>query len=473
MVVGCLSLVLLAAPAPAGDWTTGWSGFGQLFHRVERDRPDDVLRVNEDLSLDEDGYLTPRVDEDATLGFVAVTGWAERGDWLRMFGTLDSGTVRHADSELTFDGRPASEAEPGLLRQAWAELHLGPVVAGAGKRNLRVGGGLLYDEYATGLAVAVQTDDLRLESGVWLLGRALLPERGPMVEGRLSWAVDLTNEVYVYGAVITDDAEAAEEFTQAFIDVTVLTSAISQRPGGGAVILAVDECAKLTGEARPWNVGAGADLLFGGNSVHLAAALGRGYGRVEIEPDFGAPGCSELLRAILERARTQLDFRGADTELESFALDGTWRTRVNEWLYPGAAFTDGTGTLGAYLAAAPYLPRSALFFGAGLGTGFETRSATVAGVLGRGVLAPALTLLLVPHDRVEVDLRAVWLEADQDGPFSSDRTYGQEYDVTLRWEVVDSVSLEAEYDVMDIGGFYPEKGSWWRFTAGAAVIFPP
>jgi len=487
-------LLLLTSVATARDWTTGWSGFTQVVQRVERSRPDDSLRVNDDLSLDSKGFLTPRVHDTVTTAFVAVGGWAEYAEWLRLRGGLDSGGVAMRGSGVTIDGVPIDALEPEPLREAWAELHHGGATLGAGKRRLRVGGGLVFDEYATGAAASFTWQDLRADVGVWRLGRALLPTRGPLIHGRVSWSVDVTNEVYVFGAVLTDDAEAAEELVQAFIEQRVLQSRVGETPIlGGLTLLALDACTGLAGEARPWHVGGGADLLFAGHSVHAAAVIGRGSGYVDLERAFQSDACRSLvqdlppvLRTTVEGTRGRLPFGRLATELESFAVDLTWRTRVAEWLYPGAAFTwlsgsgeggrlgteDEPGTLEVYLAPAPYLPRSALFFDAGLGSGFETRTAVTAGVLGRGVVAPALTALVVPHDRVEIDLRAVWLEADAPGPFGEDRTYGQEYDLELRWELVDGLSVEAALDVMIVGGFYPEDGVWWRVTSGVSSSFP-
>ena len=484
--------------AHAAEWTGDWTVFGQLVDRVERNRPDDLLRLNDDLSFDTEGYLTPRVDDAVSLRFVGASAALQLDDWLQLRAGIDSGGVRFRDGEVTTNGRAFREEveETGLLRTAWAEVRWGPVSVGAGKRNLRVGSGLLYDEYASGVGGTVRALDFRLEGGVWLLGRELKPSRGPMVEGKLSYAFDMTNEVYVFGSVITDDAEAAEELTQVLIDTAVVGSFGDQPLVGALTLAAVDACAKLEGDARPWIVGGGADLLFGAQRINVVGAVGRGRASVDIQEDFGGAACQELLMGLppalagdLTRLRDRLPFGERSTELESFAFDATWRIRATGWLYPGATFTwlsgnnsdqsvnstdDGdAGTLGAFLAAAPWLPRSALFFGAGLGTGFETRSATAAGVLGRGVVATGLTALWVPHERVEIDLRAVWLEADEEGPFGDDTTYGQEYDTTVRWDVHDALTLELAYDVMRVGDFYPENGWWWRVTAGLAAVYPP
>jgi hypothetical protein len=497
--VGRALLLILCVSGSAGavEWAGDWTVYGQVFDRVERDRPDDLLRINEDLSVDVDGYFTPRLDDAVALRFLGVSGTLYIDDWLDLRAALDSGGVRFRDGEVTSDGLPFDEAarETGFVRIAWAEATWGPVSVGVGKRNLRVGAGLLYDEYATGVGAAVAALDFRLEGGVWLLGREWVPSRGPMVQGKLSYGLDLTNEVYFFGAVITDDAAAAEELSQVIIDGAVVGS-VGGQPGGALPLAAVGACARLDGEARPWIVGTGANLLFGAQRLTLVAALGRGFGTVDIQPDFQSDPCNELLAGLPPEAlealvsfRDNLPFGERKTDLESFALDGTWRIRATSWLYPGAtvtwlsgndsnqsiATTDDAevGTLGVFLAAAPWLPRSSLFFGTGLGTGFETRSATAAGVLGRGVVATALTVLFVPHDRVELELRAVWLEADQTGRFSDDKTYGQEYDTSFRWDATDAMRVELAYDVMRVGPFYPEQGWWWRVTAGLAAVYPP
>ncbi len=477
-----------AAEQPSGAWSVDWTVYGQIFDRVDRNRPDDLLRINDDLSFDVPGYLAPRLDEATSIRFAGVAATLFVQDWLLLRGAVDTGGVRFVDGEVTTNGRGFEEevTETGLLREAYAEASWGPVQIGAGKRNRRIGGGLVYDEYATGGSVAAEAFDLRLESGVWLLGRELVPSRGPVLTGRLGWSLDETNEVYVFASLITDDAAAAEELAQAMIDSLLVRRVGAQPLVGGLALAAFQDCARVEAEARPWVAGGGADLLFAGHTIHLVALVGRGSAHVAVNRALQSDSCVALLeelppelQGLLGTLQDNVPWGEREIDLASFAVDATWRMRITSWLYPGAAFTWLSGNdeefqdLTVYLAPAPYLPRSTLFFGGGLGTGFETRSASAAGVLARGVIAPALTALFVPHDQLELELAVLKLYADESGPFSDDLDYGTEVDLNLRWAAHEALVAQAEAGALRLGGFYPQEGTWWRVSVGLEAVFPP
>ncbi len=449
--------------------------FGTLIGRAQRDRPDEVVRVQPDGTFDTAGFLTPRLDDDDLLLYAAVGVELRWGAHLEGALSAATGALVWREGEVLADGRPfADEAEEtGFLRDAWLHGTLGDAAVEAGRRRLRVGGGLLIDEIATGAAARYDADPVGAEIGAWWVGRSLEPEGQPLALVRARWLPDFLSEVYVFGAATRYTDDLARALAQPAIDRIL----VGLGPVAGAVAdLALAECARIDADFTLGWVGAGAELILDGGSLRAHGAVGLGEGALRGTPRADAPlACRALVgREVLERR--------VDRDLSVRSAGVTVEARLHRWstLYPGvfAIWLTGQGgdfddQLGAFLAPAPFLARPRLFFGAGLGSSLQGRAPAAAGVSGRGVRLFGASLLWAPTQTIEINLDAATLWADTDDALADGRHYGEEVDLWGRWRVTDAVALRAEVDALWLGAFYPEDGVWWQAVAGVEAEWAP
>lgn len=469
VLVGCSAAT--AAPALEID---AWA-FGTLIGRVQRDRPDEIIRVRPDGAFDTAGYLTPRLDEDDLLAYAALGVDLRWGAHLEGALSAATGALVWRDGELFADGRPIADEvhETGFLRDAWLRGALGEASVEGGRRRLRLGDGLLVDEIATGAAARYDADPIGAEIGAWWVGRALEPQGQPLALVRARWLLDLLSEVHVFGAATRYADDIARALAQPAVDRIL----IGLGPTAGALAdLALAECARIDAEFTLGWVGAGAELILDGGSLRAHGAVGLGEGHLRGTPRADAPlACRALVtREVLQRRVDR------DLTIRSLGLTVEARLHRWSWLYPGAFATWLTGQEGdfdgepsAFLAPAPFLARPRLFFGAGLGSSLQGRAPAAAGVSGRGVRLIGASLLWVPVQTLEITLDVATLWADTDDGLADGRHYGEEVDLWGRWRVTDAVALRAEVDALWLGAFYPEDGVWWQAVAGVEAEWAP
>ena len=477
------------------DWTF-WAASTALF-QVERNGPDDVLAVSSDGTPDAPGFLRPRLDHDDAQLYLLGGGQVLLSSWATIAITVDTGLVEFEGGEWLANGHPLGEEieRTGLLRQAWLDLapSEGPLQVGLGRREARVGGGLVFDEYATGIELTIEAgldgvlggvlggvidaEPLRVELGLWAPGRQLVPDpdTSRLLVASARWQPVLMSEIYVFGATADDRGDNADMLIDSAADLAL-------RPLGSRAAVVRDiwlhNCSAFDAELSLWYAGLGADLVLDGHTLNVVGMLGGGQVRWLLAP--------RLLRntecqALNERMSPRWGAHG-EVEIDAYALDLSWRARAHGWLYPGLFLTwlsgekrDGEGnpfadgTFEGFVALAPHVRRPALFFGSGLGAGLYGRTAAVAGVSGHGVIAPGASLLVAIGERLELTALAALLLADEPRAGRSERSYGQEIDLTMCYEATDTVRVRAEIAALKLGLFYPETAVWWRGTVGLEI----
>jgi hypothetical protein len=130
-----------------------------------------------------------------------------------------------------------------------------------------------------------------------------------------------------------------------------------------------------------------------------------------------------------------------------------------------------TGTYRGFVGISPFLTETAIFFGGGLSEAFADRQARAAGVNGRGVIAPVLSLAYAPRETVDLRLRGAYLQAPARGPFGG-RIYGTETDLEATWQARPWLRVGVEGDVLFPGDFFPSRRPITRAVLALDVQTP-
>lgn len=461
---------------------------------MERDRADPFPLVDEDgVSIPQSNYSL-HLDADR-LGLAAgASGEWEPTPGLLVFGAIDSGLVERIDARWTSNGRPIADEfeETWLIRGLGVDITSpdgGPWSIILGKQRFTVGRGVLIDDLAVGGDVVVDLEPLSLRAGAWWLGRAAMPEGWPFARLEVAWRPGPFTEIKLFGLSTRFDgdqgramvgsavAQAFARWVRRLVDrfadrlptrearADGLSVGRFEQSALAAVLSQIAECTAFDAVISPWWAGVEVEALLEGHTIGGVALLGGGGARI-------APAISDACptwRRFVERAVEPLTF-----DVRSYGLEGRWRAHIDDWLYLGAfglwlsghgddTSIDRLDTYTALLAPAPYLSRPLLFFGSGLGTGLLGRPAAPAGLASRGVIAPGLSALIVPHDTLELDLAWAPLWTEDGVLFDGGRFYGHELDLKLRWSADSRLTLRGEAAVLDPGSFFPEGGGpWWR-----------
>jgi hypothetical protein len=452
-----------------------------LLGSVERNRPAQVVDLDHfqivpdakgRRRLDAGPYLYPILDDTALEAFAGVDAEVDLTSWLSLELGADSGLLRLSDGEVESDGRPIAEEarHTYFLRTAWLELSPpdGPIGLGAGRRNVRLAGGLLFDEFATGAEIFGGFGAWTASLGGFVPGRDWPPDGEPFYVGEVAWAPDALSRVSLFAAMHHADGATARTLVQQ----VVLDRILADEPAMNRPIeTRQDLCTLVDGATSPWWIGTTLDLVLEGHTLRGAGVLGFGSADVDLPVDRTRLACRS--RRLTDR-HVQLDLR-------SFAFDLTWQHRLSDVFYVGAfgLYYSG-GRLGpndttytAFLAINPYFDRPAVFFNAGLASSYEPHSHQPAGVEGRGVASAGPTLLVAPSEDLELKLLAAVIYADEPGPYGPDRHYGNEADASASWHALDGLALSLEGGAWRLGDFYPEKATVWQVRAGVQAEWPP
>ncbi len=128
----------------------------------------------------------------------------------------------------------------------------------------------------------------------------------------------------------------------------------------------------------------------------------------------------------------------------------------------------------AFVGIFPLIDATNLFFNGGIDAAFASGAPTASGVLGRGVLAGALTAVAtIDRATLRVVAADLWSEfAASDG---SGRHYGVELDTEWAYKVTDGLTARLEGDVLLPGSFYhdadPDPEPVYKLAVGLDVAW--
>jgi len=441
------SLQLLFSP----EWFA-WTSEALLL-RTEQDRPDEqplFELTQQGLRFDKERYLKPSLDDEQLIIFLGVGLGLSLSSQLFINLSMDTGALR-LDGEPSSNGRSLTEEvkETALLREASLEFFPPlPLSLRMGRLPLKLGRGLIYEEMGTGTELQIDWEPLSLLAGAWLPGRDLEPRSEPLIGLRLSWS-DGLSELGLFFVTAQAD-ETAEQLLERQILIRLSRLELGRFLERQAWL---ERCAVLQGNMDLWYLGGYGELLFSRGQFRVIGLLGGGSGDWQIQSQEGC------------RSLPEGQGRG-NFEVESFAFKADWRLRLREGLYGSLNLIwmsgggiDESKTLSSYVAPAPYLREPLLFFGGGMGSGWERRDAELAGVNGYGVWAPGLKFLLVPNSQLEISILLSDLRAEVSNP-RGQAHYGTELDFRLAY-LADDWNLQLEFAALEPGNFYPEGGPWW------------
>lgn len=366
---------------------------------------------------------------------------------------------------LTANGRPlADELQATLLvreaHAAWSFGRAGFATVRAGRARQVVADGLVHDDYATGLDVALDLGALgppfELGAAVfqpsrdWPAGEAGLQ---PVVSLRADWRPSLFEHLGVFVATHRDaTGSVADLFRGALVEdaVVQLSDLLPGQPGyqlqarNLARFLVADPSSEAT---LAWAGLSGSLLPFRGHRLDLTLAVLDGE-------------LSRLTTTQGPSAVRQIPLSGRAAHLRWGWSPVDWLT-VEPWLLylSGDRPPTEKARLGlpagyaGFLGVTPFVAATNLFFSGGLSEGFAARQASAPGVNGRGVLAPGLTVEADLPAEVGLVARAAWLRAKDRGPFGG-LVYGTELDLSATWAPLAWLSLGAEADVLLPGDFF-------------------
>lgn len=385
--------------------------------------------------------------------------------------------TRLAEAVLTSNGRPLEEEIEAnfLVREAYLAASFGRagfLTTRAGRKRVVVGNGFVHDDYAT---VAEIDIDVGAIGPPWDVEIAVLQptrdfpraveEMSPMLALRVDYLPSLFERAGVFAAALRDRTGSIGELFRSGIVETLAGRLADEALGSdryraASIALAETLSAPLESEATALWLGTSGSLAVGrGNRLSWTAAAMGGW--VEHVSRSGGARLAEdvQLRGTMASARWESGL-GDRVLLSGEVLFLSGARPLTPTVEPGSMpgtiqVTPAGGTYGGFLGVSPFVTLTNLFFGGGLSEGFAAREATASGLNGRGVLAPAVGVLLDPRDDLSVEAKAAWLRADVPGP-TGGRTYGLELDLLASFWPRPGVKLGVELDALFPGDFFPD-----------------
>jgi hypothetical protein len=386
--------------------------------------------------------------------------------------------TRLADPVLTSNGRPLEEEVEAtwLVREAYLAASFGRAgfaTFRAGRKRIVVGDGFVFDDYGTAVDVGL---DVGAIGPPWDLGITVLQptrdfprtveEISPMLVLRADYLPSLFERAGLFAAALRDRTGSVGELFRSGLGETLATRLADEALGSDrfratSVALAETLSATLESDATALWLGTSGSLAVGrGHRLSwTAAAMG---GHVEHVSRAGGATLAEDVRLRGGMASARWESGLGDRILvsgELLFLSGAQplTPTVEPGSQPGTVrVVPATGTYGGFLGVSPFVTFTNLFFGGGLSESFDAREATAPGLNGRGVIAPAVGVVLDPRDDLSLDAKAAFLLADVEGP-TGGRTYGTEVDLVASYWPRPGVRLGLELDALFTGDFFPEQ----------------
>lgn len=435
---------------------------------------------------------------------------------------LDSGLFEVRDDGVYIDFREgfASWAESLGLGETWAELQLGArgvALLRAGKLRPRLGGGAIFDAYAFGVYADL---DLRLlDAPAPFFGRlhALLPDgtftsrakTSPLLSLELGVEPTRGLELRLVGLLFFDrEGLTAPIFADAY-GRGVLERAgafLATRPRlnagvpscGDAGALLLSDC--LTALYNRGLVGfeldtravlgwAGIDAEWSWSRRGRARALalvGLGHVQVATTPDGGfldllassgageRPGAAQLFERLEpEGSLRVLSFLGLlESELwlgEQLALEGFFLAQSGD---PG--LRDPSDTYNGFLALAPLLPYTSIFFGGAVLTSLATPVVASTSPDGAGLLAAGLGFSVWPAERLRLGAVGAVLSALSTSALAPSAYMGTELNASAHlWLIGARLALVADGAMLLPGAYFgPETPAAYQAILSASLVFP-
>ena len=214
--------------------------------------------------------------------------------------------------------------------------------------------------------------------------------------------------------------------------------------------------------AMHW-LGASGDVFAGDVLISGRALMNIGW--------FEAPNPRAIFRNIGgDRGGAQVPGMQPTLRYDALGFGGDLRAR---WLVSDAWMLEGFGVFlsgarnpflpdaevsvddpyGGFIAIAPLLTHTNLFFGGGINQTFNGRLGQTAGVLGHGAMVGGLAAQF-DQQPWAVRTTAAMLSAPVPSALTGGRLYGVELDAECVFELTDWLVLSAEYDLMFGGDFW-------------------
>ena len=370
-----------------------------------------------------------------------------------------------AEPRLASNGRPFGDELSAtlLIREASVALTFGRAgfaTVRAGRSRYAVADGLVHDDYATGVDLALDLGALgppfEVRAAVFQPTRdwpKTVDGISPVVVLRADWLPSLFEHAGLFLAARRDGTgSVAELFRGALVeDAVVRLAGLAPGQVGYAAqaeyLLRVLAASASSQATMGWAGVSGSLLPFRGHRLAFTAAVMRGE-LTRLETAAGA------------QATQDVPLSGRAVSLRWDWSPADWLTVAPWFLYlSGDRPPTEKARLGlppgyaGFLGVTPFVAATNIFFGGGLSESFAARQATAPGVNGRGVVAPGLTVEVDLPAKVGLTARGAWLLAEDAGPYGG-RVYGTEVDLTARWSPMGWLTVGLEGDLLLPGDFF-------------------
>lgn len=393
--------------------------------------------------------------ESKLLSYVTATLSVRPVDALQGVITLAS---REVSRETLDDGTVEARWETTrFIEEAWLKAQHRSSWLKAGKQRLVVGRGLVMDSYQPAVSgnLAVETTRPRVDvkafgSGVDADG-VLREDQSLYAGGRVDASYPLGGRVSLSVSRLWD--RAATIPTLLPTNIRLVLNDASFRADDGSLTYWIVDAARMSGD---WSVTAVAILQTGSLSGVFNPSI-----------------------PLLSRPAS-ITFLGKAGEVEVVYRVSHRLTVTANGLYTSGDPRDPIATVRdqryeAFVGIYPLVDTTNLFFNGGIDSAFASGTPSASGVLGRGVLAGALTAEIV-FDRAMLRLVAADLWSEFPAADGLGRHYGVEIDTEWAYAVTDWLTARLEGDVLVPGSFYrteldPDPEPVYKLAIGADVAW--
>jgi hypothetical protein len=390
--------------------------------------------------------------------------------------------------ELTSNGRLLRDeaSYTWFVREAYAAYDLGRagfVTLSAGRKRTTVADGYVFDDYATGAELRA---DLGAVGPPWDLSAAVFqPTRdfprtvegiSPMVVVRADYLPSLFDHAGLFAAGLRERTGGMGNVLKGAVEERLVGLAAGSQPDtplhrAANQLLAATLAADYSSDATLGWLGTS-------GKVTLGQGLRLGWTGALLAGELASASTgSRLVVAEQVHLRGQLASLRCDADLGHGVRAGASLLYLSGDELPRASLDTGgqlrpaTGTYRGFVAVAPYLTETNIFFGGGLSESFADRQSSTPGVNGRGVVAPVVSLGWDPTEDLSLHAKGAWLRAVAPGPFGG-LVYGTELDVELSYEATSWLVLGAELDALYPGDFFRGRGPLTKGLLALDVLTP-